>query len=82
MSKEFLMKRHSELMEAEVIAIEAFQKLEKSGVDLGMGMILFLHHAIMKPSVKFLTRSEEEKLHEYVQGWLDDCQSPVYSEER
>lgn len=78
MSNELLLQRHSELMEAEIIAIEAFQKLEKTGLNLEIALILFLHHAIMKPSVTHLSHEQELTLHEYIEGWLQDCRRRNY----
>ncbi len=77
MSKSLLMDRHSKLMEAEEIAIEAFQKLERSGVDLEIGLILMLHHAVVRPSLTHLSHGEELRLHEYLQGWLDQSREGV-----
>jgi len=71
MTQEFVMDRHSKLMEVESIAIEAFQKLERSGIDLSVGLILILHHAVIRPSVTHLTPEEKRNLYEYLQGWLD-----------
>ena len=71
MSKEFILQKHAELAEVESIAAETAQKVLNSPVDLKVALILTLHHAVIKPSLKYLSAEENKELHEYVEGWLE-----------
>ena len=71
MSKAFIVQKHAELAEVEAIASEAAQKVLGSGVDMKMALILTLHHAVIKPSLKYLSPEENAQLHEYAEGWIE-----------